>query len=433
MNSFRDEPTEWPRPSRLSLFLPILDLADASLPEAPEPQTVRQNSTCASFVAMLKPVILTAVGSALLFGSAPALAQLPQIRHGEPIGGTLSPTDATNGDDAYSDAYVYHGKRGERLTISLRSEDFDAYLFFAKIVDGLPSEGTMQGDDDGAGGTDALLEVVLEEDGEYAVVATSYSPGQTGAYRLALLSDGGIGGEGGNASESTISIGTSIRGSLGPGDELLDDGSYYDLYTLRARAGQQVEIVLLSNDFDAYLSVGRLTDWDATLIDSDDDGAGGTDSRLLLTIDEDGEYWIRANSLGEGETGAYSLTLTEVESRPALAPIGALAAGEERDGELGPPDPRLQDGSYFDEYVYRGRAGERLTIDLESDDFDAFLVIGRRVNGAFEYLEGNDDHDETLNSRLEYTVPEDGEYIIRANSMAGDSTGRYTLRLRSSR
>jgi hypothetical protein len=44
-------------------------------------------------------------------------------------------------------------------------------------------------------------------------------------------------------------------------------------------------------------------------IESNDDGAGGTDSRLELTLPDTGTYVIRANSLYGGSRGAYTLRL----------------------------------------------------------------------------------------------------------------------------
>ena len=80
------------------------------------------------------------------------------------------------------------------------------------------------------------------------------------------------------------------------------DGKPVQAWAFEARAGQQVTIELISDDFDSYLQVvgpglSPLTD---------DDGAGDLDSRLLVTFPQDGEYRIIASSLG-GSTGSFTL------------------------------------------------------------------------------------------------------------------------------
>jgi hypothetical protein len=101
-------------------------------------------------------------------------------------------------------------------------------------------------------------------------------------------------------------------------------------------------------------------------------------------------------------------------------------------GTLATTDPLADDESHFDAFAYSGRAGERLTISMDSDAFDTYLLIGRMVNGQFERLENNDDAGEgSTNSQLVFTLPAAGTYVIRANSLAAGSTGAYTLTLQS--
>jgi hypothetical protein len=116
-----------------------------------------------------------------------------------------------------------------------------------------------------------------------------------------------------------------------------------------------------------------------------------------------------------------------------MARTQPIRAGQTVNGSLATGDLRLSDDSYYDAYVYEGRAGERLTISLASDAFDTVLGIGR-VNGSrYEPLDVNDDAGEGTNSELVLTLPATGRYQIRANSLEGNSTGAYTLVVRSSR
>jgi hypothetical protein len=103
--------------------------------------------------------------------------------------------------------------------------------------------------------------------------------------------------------------GRETPGRLEAGDPRAEDGSYYDEYEVRGRPGEQVTLVLRSTEFDAFLAAGSGAGplWRQT--SGDDDGAGGTDSRLVLTIPDAGRIVVRANSWEPGGTGAYRITV----------------------------------------------------------------------------------------------------------------------------
>lgn len=127
--------------------------------------------------------------------------------------------------------------------------------------------------------------------------------------------------------QNRIAVGQTVRGTLTASSPTLDDGSHYATYTLAGRSGQTVTITLRSGDFDAYLSVGRGTGGDYESIETDDDGAGGTDSRVTITFPSSGDYVIRANTLSEGETGAFTLEVAAGGS-PGVSNNGGGASGD---------------------------------------------------------------------------------------------------------
>jgi hypothetical protein len=88
------------------------------------------------------------------------------------------------------------------------------------------------------------------------------------------------------------------------------DGTPYDLWNYVGAAGETIRITLHSDDFDAFVSIGTVTNGVFTAIESADDGAGGTHSRLDITLPFAGEYVIRANSLSPRRpTGDYILRI----------------------------------------------------------------------------------------------------------------------------
>jgi hypothetical protein len=196
-----------------------------------------------------------------------------------------------------------------------------------------------------------------------------------------------------------------------------------------------VTIDLTSADFDAYLEVGRMTGGEFESLKSNDDAEGvdGTDARLEYIFPSAGEYIIRANTLTSGETGAYTLRLTSKGIRPVRAspPARPIRSGETLTGTLSDEDPIADDDTYYDEYAYTGTAGERVIIDLKSEDFDSYLILGQVADGEFKALAENDDsQDGGTSSTVVFTLPAAGQYLIRANSL-GKATGSYSLSMRS--
>jgi hypothetical protein len=98
-------------------------------------------------------------------------------------------------------------------------------------------------------------------------------------------------------------------------------------------------------------------------------------------------------------------------------------------GSLATSDQTLPDGSYYDRYTINARSGERLTITLESGDFDAFLLLFKQGASAAEKLADDDDGAGGTNAQIAYDLTSDGTYIILANSYGAGATGNYTLRV----
>jgi hypothetical protein len=92
-------------------------------------------------------------------------------------------------------------------------------------------------------------------------------------------------------------------------DSGVPDGSVYDAWTFPATAGQTVQIAMRSTAVDSYL---LLFDPSGSLLEFNDDGAGGNDARISFQIDTSGTYTIWANSFdpfNTGGAGPYTLQL----------------------------------------------------------------------------------------------------------------------------
>jgi hypothetical protein len=111
----------------------------------------------------------------------------------------------------------------------------------------------------------------------------------------------------GAASAQTISVGQTVSGQITPSDTSLPDGSNFDCWVFTAAAGNYT-VDYRSEDFDAFVAVGKGRDCASVESDFNDDGAEGLDSHLEFAADG-GPWFIRANTLEAGESGDYTLTL----------------------------------------------------------------------------------------------------------------------------
>jgi hypothetical protein len=87
-------------------------------------------------------------------------------------------------DGSSYDLYVFVGERDDVITLTMTSWDVDAFLW---LYD--DARQVLVTDDDGAGGTDALITLVLPYDGLYYVLANTFDAREYGTYRLDLVID----------------------------------------------------------------------------------------------------------------------------------------------------------------------------------------------------------------------------------------------------
>jgi hypothetical protein len=388
---------------------------------------IRANSvvanTTGAYTLSVQPAGGAAAGPAGPDSSQRPAAGGSSIAAGQTLTGRLDPSDPKMGDESYYDDYTYSGRPGEQLVITLRSGDFDTYLSWGQGSGaGFRSETS---DDDGAGGTDSQVRVTVGSGGSYVIRANSLGGGRTGGYTLAVQSAVAAPRTDSRTGGSTIRAGESVNGRLETSDARMSDQSFVDTYVYQGRPGEQILVTLASGDFDAYLRGGRMQGGQFVPVDSDDDGGGGTNSRLQVTVDASGSYAIQANSLRANTTGAYTLRVESAGGAPTGAQ--AVAMGQTVSGRIDASDLRMSDNSNYDLYVYRGRPGEQVLVTLRSGDFDAYLRWGRMAGDDFTAEASDDDSGGGTNSQLVGTVGSGGTYAIQANTLRAGQAGSYTL------
>lgn len=250
-----------------------------------------------------QPLALAAVA---LLAAAPAAAQ-PIIRPGQTVTGELSPDDPSLEDASHFDLWTFQAEPHHVYHVTLRSGDFDAYLTVGP--DAGPECGACDTDDDGGGGTDADLRFTAGRAGVHEIRANSYNAGETGRYTLVLEDEGMLAPADTVAAPGMILLGQPVSGRLERTDEKGESGAYIDTYTYRARAGETLVITLRSDDFDAYVKLGNVDHGACRPVQADDNGGGGTDSRLRVRLPRAGEFHVHVSSSDPGATGAYTLTV----------------------------------------------------------------------------------------------------------------------------
>lgn len=298
--------------------------------------------------------------------------------------------------------YQLDGEPGAFVEVVLRSGNFDTYL---EIED---SEGNYYYNDDAGNTSTSRLFYTVPADGTARIIVSSWSDSSSPSYSFTL---------------EVISA-EVVEEEYLPGYELSDgevlstelvrvpgQSDYVEkLYTVEASQGERIELELRSDEFDSYLTVygpsGQTFE--------DDDSAGNLDSLLSIVVPEDGVYEVFVSSLGGDSTGAYTLSFER---------LGQAEIILDQPGELTNDDERDIDGKYYDVIEFSVSEGDRISIDLMSDDFDAYLTLW--VDG--EHVTRDDDGGSGSNSRILYTAGQSGRATIYVSTFSAEDLGAYQV------
>ncbi len=376
----------------------------------------------------LAPLAATGQGTSVL-------ALIPtegrQLEIGSDVTGALSTSDPLSHDDHYLEAWELRGRAGQSATVEVFADAFDPRVYL--IGPGFPE--TLFADD-GAGGCNARLTMTFLETGTFRVAVSSLSTRQTGTYRIRVTDRPGpapaygcgeANPEALNAlpveGRETLRLGSSESSRLDAFSSTVQDGRPAEAWRLTGTAGQRISIVMESEEFDAYL---YLTGPGLGEVRTDDDSGGDLDAKIDVTLPTSGPFTVVAAALSSGSSGAYQIRVEEPFDPNTLPTDGrVIDLGQSVSGQLRSGDPIVADGRRGQAWAFDGVSGQRVVIDLEADDFDAYLyVVGP---GLAEPL-ADDDGGDGLNSQISTVLPGTGTYRIIASSLS-DGTGPYTLRV----
>jgi len=402
----------------------------------------------------VRPVLI--LGALAITTTSPApsalAAQIP-IRVGQSVTGRLVQTDQKFADGSRYKMYAFVGNRGDTVAIDLSSDDFDANLLVADA-----SGNSLARNDDSGERCNARLTFVPPATGNYRVYANSSAQAELGEYKLALAR-----GHAAAAADTVcrgfgrvaglIEVGQTITGNLTSDDpEFTGDSTYFERWILPVKPNQSFTVDLESNDFDAYLI---LTKGRGDKLLENDDGGGSCNARLVYTATDDHPLRVVVNTASRPrlQTGHFTLRVTEGESTIETkgncrftnnvaggsgaqtlqqnvssggAAIPMVQIGQTINGTLSSSDSLYADNTYFKFYQFSPPAGQAVTIDLSSNDFDPVLIIRGDDLGSSII---NDDGGPGCSSRVSRVFPSRGPYRILVNTTATPArqTGSFTL------
>jgi hypothetical protein len=243
------------------------------------------------------------------------------------VRGALAQGDQTLSSGELMDEHRFTLAAGQSVRFRATSSQFDTYLIVKP-----PSGAQIDNDDAPGGGTDAQVDLVAQEAGEYRVLVTSYRAGEAGAYDLVVT---GVSGAGGTTpptvtppqnpqNRPVVASGQETRGSLARNDQTLQSGEFADRVEMSFDAGQSVQLRLASSQFDTYLIVRTPS---GRQIDNDDLASGSTNSGVDIPVAEPGTYAVTVTSYRPGETGAWTLTRSAGASVPRPVAQGGGGGG----------------------------------------------------------------------------------------------------------
>jgi hypothetical protein len=251
---------------------------------------------------------------------------------------------------------------------------------------------------------DGMADVLLDED-RYADASDCRALFEAGSIRLREDTGAGI---------ATLMPERVASGRLEAGDAALSSGEYRDTFSFEGVSGEFAVIDLRSGEFDPYLIV---LPPGGEQLDNDDHEGDASRSVLSMPLAETGSYQVIVTSYRADESGAYTLALDKVAGSAAPERL-------ERRGELLAGDDTLQSGEYMDAYQFTGHPGQRVDVDLRSDDFDTYVML---VDPSGEHQENDDAGDDLGHSRLETDLTEAGVYEVIVTSYEPGETGSYSL------
>ncbi len=313
--------------------------------------------------------------------------------------GVLSYDDQSLSTGEAVDWWDLDVREGDRFAVVAESRDF-----VPAIIGALPGGAELTPEQSPEGTSTVRFTTVRS--GTLHLGVSAANPGGKGSYQISVFHP---------PPPAPLEIGQEIIGYLSDSDDVIG-GQPVDTYVVRGEPGDRVTISLSSEAFDPLLIVQGPNG----AVDGNDDlSEDNLNSGMTYSLRNNGAFEIRVYAVNREERGPYSLKLTRV------APAQSVVPGSRLRGRLSVEDELFQ-GGYADRYLLHGTAGQTVSIYLESEEFDTYLVAIAPDGTPFE----NDDIDEEQsNSALQFVFEAEGDLEILVTGYSNEDTGEYLLRV----
>ncbi len=341
------------------------------------------------------------------------------------VKGKLAKGDATGPcpeDEAkasYVKSYNVQLKANHTYTIDLRSGDktgnnLDTFLRLES-----PEGKELAQDDDGGGFPHARISYRPIKDGDYRIIATSFKEKQTGDFRLTVRDADFLAGP--------IDVFKAVKMPTPSLDKALQ---------IFAKAKMQLHVAaLLVDDKGAPLpnkEVALKWDQGKQTLKSDSDGfiRWQVKKEQIKKLSVDLPKGIRAALVLTDQHGD-NLPLPEGKDDKSLETVKSAGGKIVKtfDGNIAKTDPfdLERERCHRHHHEFKMEAGKTYTLDLVSEDFDAYLRVENDDKGK---LAEDDDGGGFLNARIVFTPEASGTFRLVVTTCDPGQLGAYRLTIR---
>ncbi len=284
--------------------------------------------------------------------------------------------------------YTFNASAGDTLTITLVSDDFDAYLYL------LDAEGfEIAFDDDSAGNLNSRIgPFVIPVDGSYTVQVTSFGGDETGAFTLSME----------RATIEEVAYGALLTG-------VLDDFNTTDVYTLPVRAGDVFTLTLQTDNYSVFVrTTDSYNNYYPELYSSS--------SAVPIIVAEDDNFIITIGTYDTLVTSQYSVQIERLTPQAAI---------------VDEPMPVNFDEAGVLLYTFEGQAGDVMNITAESGgsvDTQITVIDPSGFQLAFDD-DGGPGYDPEI---LNMVLTENGTYSVIVSPFIPGDNGDFTVLIANS-
>lgn len=333
----------------------------------------------------------------------------------------VMPSPSDKAKNSYFKAYSFRMKAGHTYTLDLISGDqtgkkLDTFLRLEGAGGKLIAE-----DDDGGGFPNSRIVHKALKDADYRVIATSFDAEQTGKFTLKIYDADFID----TVVTGNVEVLKAIKLPMPAVSKVVSDFA-------KKKMPLHVNAILLDDKGDPLPNKELTVLWEkgTQTLKSNREGV----VRFPLVSDKSRKLALQ---LPQGARAMLALTdsdglgLKFVEADMTVEKIKSAGGTVVKtiDGKLTDSDPfdTERNKSRVKVHEFAMKAGKTYTLDLVSEDFDAFLRI---EDAAKAKLAEDNDGAGNLNARIVFTPKEDGDFRLAVTSAEGGQTGAYRLTIR---